>query len=69
MLFRLIRGFEVGRGVVRPSTRLSHARLTTLGRESLIRQHLDEGRSLAQLAAEQGISESTARKWLARLLP
>ncbi len=43
-----------------------NARLTPIGRERLIRQHLDEGRSLAQLAADHGISERTARKWLAR---
>ncbi len=43
-----------------------NARLTPIGRERLIRQHLDEGRSLAQLAADNGISERTARKWLAR---
>jgi transposase-like protein len=41
-----------------------NARLTPIGRERLIRQHLDEGRSLAQLAGEHGISERTARKWL-----
>ena len=43
-----------------------NARLTPIGRERLIRQHLDEGRSLTQLAIEHGISERTARKWLAR---
>ena len=43
-----------------------NARLTPIGRERLIRQHLEEGRSLAQLAADHGISERTARKWLAR---
>ena len=37
-----------------------NARLIPIGRECLIRQHLDEGRSLAQLAADQGIAESTA---------
>ncbi|WP_259724695.1 helix-turn-helix domain-containing protein [Synechococcus sp. CS-1332] len=31
-----------------------------------MRQHLDEGRSLAQLAADHGISERTASNWLAR---
>ena len=40
----------------------SNARLTPIGREQLIRQHLDEGRSLAELAVEHGISERTARK-------
>jgi hypothetical protein len=43
-----------------------NARLTPIGRERLVRQHLDEGRSLPQLAADHGISERTARKWLAR---
>jgi transposase-like protein len=43
-----------------------NARLTPIGRERLIRQHLDQGRCLAELAAENGISERTARKWLAR---
>jgi transposase-like protein len=43
-----------------------NARLTPIGRERLIRQHLDEGTGLAQLAAGHGISERTARKWLAR---
>ncbi|WP_231594727.1 leucine zipper domain-containing protein [Synechococcus sp. CBW1107] len=43
-----------------------NARLTPIGRERLIRQHLDEDRNLAQLAADHGISERTARKWLAR---
>ncbi|WP_254973447.1 leucine zipper domain-containing protein [Cyanobium sp. Candia 9D4] len=43
-----------------------NARLTPIGRERLIRQHLDEGMSLAQLAGEHGIGERTARKWLAR---
>ncbi|MCP9796125.1 helix-turn-helix domain-containing protein [Cyanobium sp. Lug-B] len=43
-----------------------NARLTQIGRERLIRQHLDEGRSLAQLAADHGINERSARKWLAR---
>ena len=43
-----------------------NARLTPIGRERLIRQHLEEGRSLAQLAGRHGINERTARKWLAR---
>ena len=43
-----------------------NARLTPIGRERLIRQHLDHSRSLAELASEHGISERTARKWLAR---
>lgn len=41
-------------------------RLTPIDRELLIRQHLDQGRCLAELAAENGISECTTRKWLAR---
>ena len=43
-----------------------NAHLTSIGRERLIRLHLNEGRSLAQLAIEHRISELTARKWLAR---
>jgi transposase len=43
-----------------------NARLTPIGRERLIRQHLNEGMSLAQPAAIHGISERTVRKWLAR---
>ncbi|WP_322773960.1 leucine zipper domain-containing protein [Synechococcus sp. CBW1107] len=43
-----------------------NARLTPIGRERLIRQHLNQGRCLAELAAESCISERTARKWLAR---
>ncbi|WP_255441541.1 MULTISPECIES: leucine zipper domain-containing protein [unclassified Synechococcus] len=43
-----------------------NARLTPIGQERLIRQHLDEGRSHVHLAADHGISERTARKWLAR---
>ncbi|PSB39257.1 leucine zipper domain-containing protein [Aphanothece minutissima] len=39
-------------------------RLTPIGRERLIRQHLHEGRSLAQLAADHGIIERTACNWL-----
>lgn len=40
----------------------SNASLTRFIRERLIRQHLDEGKSLAQLAAGHGISERTAHK-------
>ncbi len=43
-----------------------NARLTPIGRERLIRRYLEEGRSLAQLATDHGLSERTARKWLAR---
>jgi hypothetical protein len=43
-----------------------NARLTPIDRKCLIRQHLDQDRCLAALAAENGISERTARKWLTR---
>jgi transposase InsO family protein len=43
-----------------------NARLTPLGRERLLRQHIDQGESLAVLAAQAGISLRTAYKWLAR---
>ncbi|WP_216905516.1 leucine zipper domain-containing protein [Synechococcus sp. CCY 0621] len=43
-----------------------NARLTPIGRERLIRQHLEKGRSLAPLGADHAISDSTARQWLAR---
>ncbi len=42
------------------------ALLTPIGRERLIRQHLEVGRSLAQLAADHRISVRTDRKWLVR---
>jgi transposase InsO family protein len=42
------------------------ARLTSLGRERLIRRHLEERHPLKVLAAEAGISLRTAYKWLAR---
>lgn len=42
------------------------ARLTPLGRERLIRRHLEEGVSLQLLAADAGISLRTAYKWLGR---
>ena len=43
-----------------------NARLTPLGRERLLRRHIDDGESLASLAAQVGISVRTAYKWLAR---
>jgi transposase len=43
-----------------------NARQTPFARERLIREHLDQSRSLAELDSEHGISERTARKWLAR---
>jgi len=43
-----------------------NARLAPSGRERLIRQRLDERRTLAELAIEHGISDRTARNWLAR---
>jgi transposase len=42
------------------------ARLTPLGRERLIRRHLEEGVPLQILAADAGISVRTAYKWLGR---
>jgi transposase len=43
-----------------------NARLTPLGRERLLRQHIDNGEPLKALAAQAGISLRTAYKWLAR---
>ena len=43
-----------------------NARLTALGRERLVRRHIDDGVALAALAAQAGISLRTAYKWLAR---
>lgn len=43
-----------------------NARLTPLGRERLLRQHIDHGEPLPALAAQAGISLRTAYKWLAR---
>lgn len=43
-----------------------NARLTPFGRERHIRHHLEQSRYLAELASEHGISERTARQWLAR---
>jgi hypothetical protein len=43
-----------------------NARLTPLGRERLLRRHIDHGVNLAFLAAQSGISVRSAYKWLAR---
>jgi transposase InsO family protein len=43
-----------------------NARTTPLGREAMIRRIVEEGVSVAEVAAGFGISERTARKWLAR---
>ena len=43
-----------------------NACLTQKGRLRLVTQHLDHGRSLAELAAENGISLRCAYRWLAR---
>ena len=43
-----------------------NARLTPLGRERLLRRHIDHGENLAFLAAQSGISVRSAYKWLAR---
>ena len=43
-----------------------NARLTQKGRLRLVTQHLEHGRSLVELAAENGISLRCAYRWLAR---
>ncbi len=43
-----------------------NARLTQKGRLRLVSQHLEHGRSLAELAAENGINLRCAYRWLAR---
>ncbi len=43
-----------------------NARLTALGRERLVRRHIDEHVPLAELTCHAGISLRTAYKWLAR---
>lgn len=43
-----------------------NARLTQEGRRRLVTQHLEHGRSHAELAAESGISFRCAYRWLAR---
>ena len=44
----------------------SNARLTQKGRLRLVTQHQEHGRSLSELAAENGISLRCAYRWLAR---
>ena len=43
-----------------------NARLTSLGRERLLRRYINHGESLTSLAAQAGISVRSAYKWLAR---
>lgn len=43
-----------------------NARMTPLGRAEMVRRIVDERRPVADVAAGFGISERTARKWLAR---
>jgi len=43
-----------------------NARMTPLGRVEMVRRILEEGRPVAEVAAGFGVSERTARKWLAR---
>jgi transposase len=43
-----------------------NARLIALGKERLVRRHIDERLPLASLACHAGISLRTAYKWLAR---
>ncbi len=43
-----------------------NARLTQKGRLRLVTQHLEHGRSLRELAVENGISLRCAYRWLAR---
>jgi len=43
-----------------------NARTTPLGRVEMIRRILEEGRPVCEVAAGFGVSERTARKWLAR---
>jgi len=40
--------------------------LTAVSRERLVRRHIQDTKPLADLAAQAGISLSTAYKWLAR---
>jgi transposase-like protein len=44
-----------------------NARTTRLGRAEMIRRILEDGQPVREVAAGFGISERTARKWLARL--
>ena len=43
-----------------------NARLTPLGRERMLRRHIDDGEPLAVVAAQVGLSLRSAYKWLAR---
>jgi transposase len=43
-----------------------NARLTPVGRERLVRRHIDQGIPLADLACQVGVSLRTAYKWLDR---
>jgi transposase InsO family protein len=43
-----------------------NARMTPLGRAEMVRRIVEEGRPVAEVAAGFGVSERTARKWLAR---
>jgi transposase InsO family protein len=43
-----------------------NARMTPLGRVEMVRRIIEEGRPVAEVAAGFGVSERTARKWLAR---
>jgi transposase len=43
-----------------------NARLTAVGRERLVRRHIDEAVPLTNLASQAGISLRTAYKWLSR---
>jgi transposase-like protein len=43
-----------------------NARTTPLGRAEMVRRIIEEGRPVAEVAAGFGISERTARKWVAR---
>jgi transposase InsO family protein len=43
-----------------------NARMTPLGRAEMVRRIIEEARPVAEVAAGFGVSERTARKWLAR---
>jgi transposase InsO family protein len=43
-----------------------NARMTPLGRVEMVRRIVEEGRPVGEVAAGFGVSERTARKWLAR---
>ena len=45
-----------------------NARLTFVRRMEMVRSVVDQGLTLARVAAEAGVSEPTARKWLGRYL-